>query len=130
MLWKRASLATLLVMLLAGATSNTGHAAVIVLGGSSDSSSGLGASRPHRVWLGGDASTTYFRLRWRSWGRASAKASGRGYAEPPYAQSVPVRMLASRRGSCRGRRAYLRLKVSKYTNGSWSRYYSVGDICR
>lgn len=104
-------------------------ASTIVLGGG-DTSAGLGKSRPTRVWLGGDASTVYFKLRWTRWGSRRAAASGRGYDVPPYADSVPIRLLAQSRGICDGRRAYLRIRISKYVGGRWSSYGTGFSVCQ
>lgn len=101
-------------------------AATVVLGGGGDAGSGLGRALPARVWFGGDASTLFFRLRWARWGGKVATGSGRGYWRPPYANSVPVRVRADRLGLCRGRRAYLEMRVSYRVGRRWTRFGRFG----
>jgi len=128
---RRAILATACALLVAGSAGGAVAAGGLVLGGGDDGSgSGLGTARPARVWLGGDSSTVYFKLRWRNWGSANAFAQGRGYATPPYAHSVAARLTASRVRTCHGRRAYTRLLPSKLDDGRWRPYRSPVSICR
>lgn len=77
-----------------------------------DGSDGLGEEHPGRIWLGGDASTVYFGIRWKNWGRTVATATGRGYLRPPYAKSVRVRIVASGRRACSNGYDFTYSKVS------------------
>lgn len=89
--------------------------------GSGDASSGLGTVRPRRIWLGGGASTIFFNLKWKGWGRGTAKATGRGYDEPPYEKSVRAKVTAYKIGTCDGIRAYRYIKTSVETKSGWRR---------
>lgn len=94
-----------------------------------DGSQGLGEEHPRRIWLGGDSSTTFFRVRWTNWGRATARATARGYLRPPYAKSVAVRIVASRPRHCRYGNDYVYTRIS-FRKGSRRQalvqQYSVG----
>lgn len=72
---------------------------------------GIGDSKPARVWLGGGASTIFYRLHWRHWGKRQATAKGKGYWRPPYARSVPIRVIAADPGPCHGYNVYRKFKV-------------------
>ena len=86
-------------------------------GGASGYEAGFGTARPSRLLFGGDLSTVYFGLRWRHWGAKIAEATGKSYLTPPYAHSVPARVVAYDLGRCNGQAAYLRIKGGKGARG-------------
>jgi hypothetical protein len=72
---------------------------------------GLGTVRPRTVTGGGDPAGAIDSITWRSWGGATARGRGIGCFVPPgkpIALCVrrPVEVIATRLGSCAGRRAY------------------------
>lgn len=89
-----------------------------LLGSSSDPDIyGYGSVRPKSIWLG-DASTSYFRLRWRQWGRSVARATGKTYpASGSYRTTVRGRVVASRPRKC-GDMRYVYTRVTTYKAGS------------
>jgi hypothetical protein len=111
------------VFVASGVALAAGHGAAIAaaadpptLGLAADShgqaATGFGTVAPPRVWLGGDASTLYFRLTWRGWGQPTARAAGRGYYLPPYDHPVFARVVAFDLGMCDGHPAYQRVKFA------------------
>lgn len=80
---------------------------------------GFGRVEPDEVYFGGDETGKFEQLTWSGWGSPTAVAKGYGYAPPlgaPNSASVqrPVRLVASERGTCHGRAAYLQLSVTIY----------------
>ncbi len=72
---------------------------------------GLGSARPRTVSGGGDPASAIDSITWRSWGGPTARGRGVGcYVPPgkPIASCVrrPVEVIATRLGTCDGRRAY------------------------
>jgi hypothetical protein len=72
---------------------------------------GFGTVRPRTVSGGGDPASAIDSITWRSWGGATARGRGVGCFVPegePIASCVrrPVEVIATRLGSCAGRRAY------------------------
>jgi hypothetical protein len=108
-----------------GSASNPGVAVVIfvpdhpIMLGSGPAGSGLGTVRPRRIWLGGDSSTVFRNLHWSGWDSPVARAKGQSTYTPPYTQTVPARVTASRPGYCGVTRAYTHVRVSYLVAGRW-----------
>jgi hypothetical protein len=78
---------------------------------------GFGQVKPKTVSLGGDPTGMASKLSWKSWGGAVAVGTGSGYYVPagkPTADAVvaTVTLTASSLGTCRGHKAYKRVRFS------------------
>jgi len=78
---------------------------------------GFGTVKPKTVFLGGDPTGLFTKLRWAGWGASKSTGTGSGYYPPPGkptadAVKVPVTLVASSLGQCNGRLAYRKLAVS------------------
>lgn len=67
---------------------------------------GYGEISPHAVFNGGDGTGRADHLRWRGWGSARAVGTGRGWGP---SGRVPVQLIATELGPCRGHDAYRRI---------------------
>ncbi len=101
---------------------------------------GWGTARPRVLDNGGDPSGRVVGLRWRHWGEATAKASGRTSLLRPdggyYGRKGAVALRATALGSCPdGVTAYTRLEVRTAARpggpvtGPWRPWDGDGDVC-
>jgi hypothetical protein len=96
---------------------------------------GFGQAQPRTVGFGGDATTYFARVRWRSWGSQIADGTGSGSCLPPNKPPVDgyicrVQLYASDLSTCHGRRAYQRLSVfADYSSTKRVRYANRVDVC-
>jgi len=95
---------------------------------------GFGAVKPRTVFLGGDPTGLFKSLTWTGWGKSKSTGHGKGYYPPPGkptadAVQVPVVLVASSLGSCKGHLAYRRMAVSFEYKGHMEPGSTLG-ICR
>ena len=94
---------------------------------------GFGIEKPSMVWLGGDETGEFTKLRWTHWGGGNAIGFGWGWYTPPgkYTyQSVQVitSLHAYDLGQCKGLPAYRKLSFYSKYNGRFH-YDSTWSIC-
>lgn len=115
----RLALAVLAAVCLSFAATSDASAATVVIGKKNlyQGGAGWGSSKPKRLYNGGVPNGLIEKIKWRRWGKSSARGNGITYAYKPeggyYAKPVKIKLEATRLGRCKGgkRRAYTRLIV-------------------
>jgi hypothetical protein len=119
----RFTLAIALAVLVATA-SVAAASSVPVLGSSqpfAPSGKGFGSVKPKTVFLGGDPTGLFKKLKWTGWGNSKATGKGKGFYDPPNkpgaSVKVPVTLVASSLGQCKGHLAYKKLAITFLYHG-------------
>jgi hypothetical protein len=110
------SLATAVAVTAVFGASSAAAALVPVFGDAFSGSIGYGHAHPVALSSGGNAvTTTVHGLHWKHWGAGQAVGMGTGYWLPPgkpmsAAQPATAEVVAFDLGTCKGKRAYLKMK--------------------